>query len=186
MKKILLCTAIFLAIISTFICCTEPSSDNNNHEHSGVGTCTVCNVEFATIWKDFIDKNSTDGNIAVEGQTAMLFTYTGEYDCVLFIQTSPNEYGNKKSLSLFYNAYDRKWDWSWRFGDGSSYDLTAVGSFSKWSSRSNSLSFTSNSLTLSELLPHYKVLYNPLIDEANAKLKEYGYSITMANFGLEK
>lgn len=156
--------------------------------HSGIGKCTVCNADLNSIWQEFITNNAESGVIAFEGKIATILSYTDDYDCMLYAITSNDDGKNERTLTLGYNAYDKKWTWLFDFLNGFG---TAGGSFTQWSSHSSSLNcelktgYITAIYTDAELLAEIKRLYNVIINNTNSKLEELGFNITMANFGLE-
>ena len=170
--------------------------------HSGRDTCSVCNTNLINIWKYFIDKNSESDKFVIGGSTSItvVATYNNDFDCHLFAMGygSDDLLVEERTFSLGYNSYDKKWTWIF---EGSfnlnipnwEYEPTtgrAMGSFSEWSSRSNTLpcSYKTgdyfNTCDDSTLLGYIKQLYNKILDVINTKLSECGYNITLANLGL--
>lgn len=161
----------------------EPTIPLKNH--TGINKCTVCNTNLIPIWKDFI--GSEGGTIVFEGSIAGTLSYSNEFDCILY---AISDLGTSKTwnLILCYNAYDQEWTWilQFYFTGWESNALEIFGTFSQWSSRSSTLKYASDQdVSLSTFIDPYKKLYNAFINTANSKLKELGYNITMANFGLE-
>lgn len=169
--------------------------------HTGIGKCKVCDADFDPMWKEFINKNSSDDNdnkIVFEGNPAVVLSYNNgyNYDCLIsaLIYVSDGTIYQEDILTFAYNSYDKEWTWLYSTELGfvdkdNPIEGSAGGKFSQWSSRSNSLNCdmrTGSCKTDSDLLDTIKALYNYILDTANAKLKECGYNITMENFGLSK
>lgn len=169
--------------------------------HSGIGTCKVCGAEFDPMWKEFIDKNSgndPNNRVVIGGAPdTVVLTYSGVYDCIISaVLLSGNEALYQNDIIMFaYNSYDKTWEWEYSTEIGlvaqedSGVTGEAGGSFSEWSSRSNSLNCSSRTGLCkndSNLLDTIKKLYNNILNKANAKLQECGYNISMENFGLSQ
>ena len=157
--------------------------------HMGTNKCTVCGAKFDVLQKEFVSGYGEDDKIGFSGDIGVLLTYTEEDDCVLYATAPTNigSAGGSRTLTMTYNAYDQEWFWYYSFADDLGY---AYGTFSKWSSRSGSLSFSYKNdimdilFTDSEFLTDFKFLYNTILSDANAKLSECGMNFSMENLGL--
>ena len=154
--------------------------------HKGVAECTVCGENIVSLWEEFVYQQDGSDHVnpkpIVIGETTLSISYgvADTYDCIMSSNKVKGSY--VEALLLGYNAYDETWEWQYICSLGS-IEISAGGSFEKWSSRSNSLPCSYSDFSFN-ILEDVKFLYNTLVNQVNAELVEDGYNFKLENLGL--